>query len=171
VNLPPVLGAIGNKSVNEGAILTFNATATDPDLPAQTLIYSLDAGAPAGAAINPSSGAFTWTPASGHTPATNQVTVRVTDNGSPTSNDFETFSIVVVAAPRITSIRVSSPGVITVQWASALGKTYRVEYKTSLSATTWQTLAGSVPSGGSTTSITDNIGANGQRFYRIVMTN
>ncbi len=31
VNLPPVLAAIGPKSVNEGATLSFNASATDPD--------------------------------------------------------------------------------------------------------------------------------------------
>ena len=31
VNRPPVLGAIGAKSVNENQALTFTATATDPD--------------------------------------------------------------------------------------------------------------------------------------------
>src|SRR4030095_4357935 len=61
VNNPPVLAAIGDKSVNEGSTLSFTATATDPDLPAQALTFVL-VGAPAGASINSSSGAFTWTP-------------------------------------------------------------------------------------------------------------
>src|SRR5262249_34655664 len=61
-NTPPVLAFIGNKSVNEGASLTFTNTATDADVPAQTLTFSLDAGAPAGAGINPNTGVFSWTP-------------------------------------------------------------------------------------------------------------
>src|SRR6185503_15172029 len=60
----PVLGAIGSKTVDQGSLLTFTATATDADL-GQTLTFTLDAGAPAGAAINSSTGVFTWTPASG----------------------------------------------------------------------------------------------------------
>jgi len=33
VNSPPVLGTIGNKTVNELALLMFTATATDSDVP------------------------------------------------------------------------------------------------------------------------------------------
>ncbi len=61
VNVAPVLGAIGNQSVQEGALLTFTATASDQDLPGQTLVFGL-AGAPTGAVIDPVSGAFSWTP-------------------------------------------------------------------------------------------------------------
>src|SRR6185312_7284445 len=72
--------------------VTFTATATDSDIPANTLAFSLDAGAPAGATINASTGAFSWTPsATGAFP----VTVRVTDNGSPALNDFEVITITV----------------------------------------------------------------------------
>jgi hypothetical protein len=170
-NTAPVLTAIGNKSVNEGTLLTFTAAATDAQSPPQILTFSLDPGAPTGASIDPDSGVFNWTPDIGHNPPTNQVTVRVTDNGTPALNDFETIAIVVVGAPRINDVRVSSPGVITIQWNSALGKTYRLEFKTSLSETIWQPLGGNIPSGGTTTSTTDNIGSNGQRFYRVQMTN
>src|SRR5439155_6646917 len=62
VNSAPVLAAIGNKTVNELATLAFTATATDSDVPANTLTFSLDAGAPAGATIGASTGAFSWTP-------------------------------------------------------------------------------------------------------------
>jgi hypothetical protein len=95
VNLAPVLGAIGNKSGTTGVAITFTATATDPDLPANTLSFSLDAGAPSGATINASTGAFSWTPsATGSFP----VTVRVTDNGTPALSDFEAITITVSGA-------------------------------------------------------------------------
>src|SRR6185436_17489438 len=94
VNNAPSLSPVGNKSVNEGTLLTFTAIASDSDIPTQTLSFSLDPGAPAGASIN-SSGVFTWTPTEAQGPGTNTVTVRVTDNGSPQLNASETITIVV----------------------------------------------------------------------------
>jgi len=96
VNAAPVLGAIGNKTVAAGQTLTFTATATDADLPANTLTFSLDAGAPAGATIGAASGAFSWTTSLsdvGGSPYS--ITVRVTDNGVPVASDFETISVTV----------------------------------------------------------------------------
>ena len=91
VNRPPVLAAMGNKSVNEGTLLTFTSTATDPDLPAQTLTFSLDPGAPAGASITPG-GVFSWTPTEAQGPSVNAVTIRVSDGVASVS---ETIQIVV----------------------------------------------------------------------------
>ena len=95
VNLPPVLAAIGAQSVEEGSLLTFTASATDPDLPADNLSFSLDSGAPAGATINPTTGEFNWTPGEAEGPAVYSVTVRVTDDGTPSLDDFETINITV----------------------------------------------------------------------------
>ena len=103
VNEPPVLAAIGNQTVNELVQLAFTATATDPDLPANTLSFSLDAGAPTGAAIT-TAGAFTWTPTEAQGPGDYPVTVRVSDG---TTTDFETISIhvdEVNQAPVVTAI-------------------------------------------------------------------
>ena len=94
VTTAPVLAAIGNKTVNEGALLNFNASATDNDLPVQTLTYSLDAGAPSGASIT-SGGVFTWTPTEAQGPGSYNVTVRVTDSGVPPLSVFETITISV----------------------------------------------------------------------------
>ena len=95
VNQPPVLAAIGDQSVQVNTQLAFTATATDPDLPAQTLTFSLGAGAPAGATIT-AGGNFSWTPTStGSFP----VTVIVTDNGTPPLNDTEAITITVGDAP------------------------------------------------------------------------
>ena len=60
VNVAPVLNPIGNKSVDEGSLLSFTAVASDTDLPANALTFSLVAGAgpggtpvPAGASDRP----------------------------------------------------------------------------------------------------------------------
>jgi parallel beta-helix repeat protein len=101
VNAPPVLNAIGDKIVDEGTLLSFTATATDPDLPANTLTFSLDAGAPAGASINPITGAFAWTPTESQGPGSYLVTIRVTDNGTPGLDDSETITITVNEVPDV----------------------------------------------------------------------
>src|SRR5699024_10296335 len=61
VNLAPVLDSIGAQSVDEGSLLTFTASASDVDVPANGLSFSL-IGAPSGAAIDSGTGIFTWTP-------------------------------------------------------------------------------------------------------------
>ena len=61
VNEAPVLDEIGTQEVDELSELTFTATATDADLAAQTLVFSL-VDAPAGAAIDGATGEFSWTP-------------------------------------------------------------------------------------------------------------
>jgi DNA-directed RNA polymerase subunit H (RpoH/RPB5) len=94
-NDAPVLAAIGAKSGDELVEITFTATATDIDVPADILTFSLDSGAPAGAAIT-AGGVFTWTPAEDQGPGVYPVTVRVTDSGTPALDDFETFDITVV---------------------------------------------------------------------------
>src|SRR6185369_14922161 len=80
-NLPPVLAAIPDPTVNELSLLSITNSATDPDHNALT--FSLDPGAPVGVSIDPSSGVLTWTPTEAQGPGSYSVTVRVTDDGSP----------------------------------------------------------------------------------------
>lgn len=91
---PPVLAAIGPKTVAEGDTLALAAGATDPDLPGDTLTWSL-VGAPAGAAIDASTGAFTWTPSEAQGPGAHTFAVVVTDAGSPPASDSETITVTV----------------------------------------------------------------------------
>lgn len=119
VNKPPVLGSIGNKTVNEGSLLSFTVTATDPDIPANTLAFSLQTGGNAdlaSASLNPTSGAFTWTPADDNptgTPSDNYgLTVVVTDDGvnPPSLTDDEQITISVNnVAPSITGVTLDPP--------------------------------------------------------------
>ncbi len=90
-NRSPVLNPIGNKTVARGSLLAFKANATDPD--GDALTFSL-VSPPAGAAIT-AAGNFTWTPnvAAG----VYNVTVRVTDNGTPVLTDQETINVTVLA--------------------------------------------------------------------------
>jgi hypothetical protein len=94
VNAAPVLAPIGNKSVAEGDLLSLTPIATDPDLPANALTFSL-IGAPTGTAIDPSTGLFTWTPTEAQGPGSYTFTVRVTDNGSPSLFDEEQITVAV----------------------------------------------------------------------------
>ncbi|MEZ6090707.1 MAG: Ig-like domain-containing protein [Pirellulaceae bacterium] len=92
-NAPPILSAIDGKSVNEGSPLTFNASATDGDDGAQSVTYSLGAGAPTGAAITPA-GVFTWTPSSTQV-GSHSIEIIATDDGSPAKTDSETITVTV----------------------------------------------------------------------------
>jgi len=63
--------------------LLITNVATDKDIPKNALTFSLGAGAPDGAAINPMNGIFSWQPSNTQGPSTNLLTVVVTDDGVP----------------------------------------------------------------------------------------
>ncbi len=98
VNQAPVLDPIGDQTGQTGVPVTLTATAADADILANTLTFTLDPGAPAGASIDPSTGAFTWTASA---TGTYPVTVRVSDDGIPVMDDFETFDILISDPPPI----------------------------------------------------------------------
>ncbi|MBH0199685.1 MAG: PKD domain-containing protein [Nitrospira sp.] len=99
VNVAPVLAMIGNQTIDERVLFTFTATATDADLPANSLTFSLENGVaglvPTGASINPTTGLFAWTPTEAQGPASHTFDVVVTDNGRPNLSDRETIAITV----------------------------------------------------------------------------
>jgi hypothetical protein len=98
------LGAIGNKNASEGTALTFTATATDADLPANTS-PSPDR-APAGATINGSTGEFT-DPGESDGGTAPSFKVRVTDNGTGALFDEEQITVTVAevnSAPVVDAI-------------------------------------------------------------------
>jgi uncharacterized repeat protein (TIGR02543 family) len=92
INVIPVLGAIGDQSVNELGTLTFTATATDADLPENTLSYSVVKGVPSGATIDSNSGIFTWTPTEAQGPGSFKFDVCVSDG---ILYDCETINVTV----------------------------------------------------------------------------
>jgi hypothetical protein len=66
-----------------------NSTNSDP------LVYSLDASAPAGATINPTTGVISWTPGLAYASTTNYINVIVTDTVNPGLSTSETFAVVI----------------------------------------------------------------------------
>ncbi len=92
----PILSPIGNKSVFDGALLSFTANATDSD--GDLLTFSLAPGAPVGATIT-TGGLFTWTPTEGQASVSYNVKVIVTDNSVPALTASETIAISVLFNP------------------------------------------------------------------------
>jgi hypothetical protein len=95
VNSPPALVAVGDRMLDENTELAITILATDTDIPAQDLTFSLGPGAPEGAAIHPTTGVFTWTPNEAQGPASYPITIRVSDDGSPSLSAEETIIITV----------------------------------------------------------------------------
>jgi PKD repeat protein len=89
VNRAPVLGAIGNKTINEGSLLQFIITASDPDSDAIT--YSAS-NLPSGASFNSSTRTFSWTPALMQRGTYSGIRFGVTDGNL---TDYEDITITV----------------------------------------------------------------------------
>ncbi|WP_370575157.1 disaggregatase related repeat-containing protein, partial [Methanomethylovorans sp.] len=111
VDRPPVLAAIGNKTVNVNSLLNFTISATDPD--GDKVTYSAIS-LPSGAKLNATTGKFTWTPV---VPGKYSVKFIATANGQ---TDDETIWITVTATGNTISytpdydnrLRQSSPNTV-----------------------------------------------------------
>src|SRR5947209_4558527 len=79
VNSAPVLGAQANRTIAEGTTLIVTNTATDSDIPANVLTYTL-LNPPSGAAID-TNGVIKETPSEAQVPSNSNITMAVIDNG------------------------------------------------------------------------------------------
>jgi hypothetical protein len=163
VNSAPVLAGISNRLVYVGESVSFTATATDTDLPPNTLTFSLEPGAPASAAIT-GGGLFTWTPTNTDI-GPHTIGVRVTDNGVPPASDVESFSVGVAPPPFITRITHNDTNV-TVRWISLPGRSYRLQFKPSFDVLMWSALPGVITAVSNEVERSDSL-TNVQRFYRV----
>ena len=121
-----VVAAIGPQTVAESTQLSLTASATDADLPAQTLTYSLVA-APTGAAINATTGAFTWTPGESDGPGSFPVTIRATDGITPVEVSFTITVTEANVAPVLDAIAnqsVNEGALLTVNASATDASTY-----------------------------------------------
>jgi hypothetical protein len=167
-NSAPVLAPIADQIAFAGIQLAITNLATDSDIPANNLTFSLDSGAPDGAVINPTAGVFTWTPTASQAPATNTLTIRVTDSGIPSLSDAQSFTIVVAPPPIIESI-VLVDGGITIRWGAVAGRSYRVQYTSKLDEPLWTELGSDVTANGSTATQADVTTAGAERYYRVIL--
>ena len=134
VNEPPVLAALNSLTVEEGTVITFKAQATDTDLPAQALTYTLLPGSPAGAMVDLNSGIFVWATPQDSGAATNTITVRASDNGPGNLSDSKSFTVIttpkfravineVMYRPLATNadfVEIHNPSAVTTQDLSGL---------------------------------------------------
>jgi hypothetical protein len=166
-NTAPVLAAISDKYLHVGQTLQFPAVATDADSAYQTLTFSLG-NAPAGASIHPTSGAFSWPTVNAVAPSTNTVAVRVTDNGNPPLSDIKTFSVFISGWPQITGASTQGNAQLQISFNTLPGQHYQVQFKDSLTETSWTSLGGIIPGNGSTLTVSDDMTGPPQRFYRLL---
>jgi regulation of enolase protein 1 (concanavalin A-like superfamily) len=163
-NTAPVLNVITNAVLTLGQTLTFTATATDVDVPAQTLKFTLGAGAPTGAIIS-TNGNFNWTPPIA--PTTNTITIVVTDNGTPVASASRNFIVTVWPKPQLGAVSTVGGGQVILGWQTVLGQNYQLEYKNDLNAATWVSIGGVILGTGGWLTVTNDATLSSRQFYRL----
>jgi beta-glucanase (GH16 family) len=110
-NHPPVLAAIADQTILAGRTLLVTNSATDADVPQQTLTFNLLT-APTNAAINTNSGVFSWRPTIAQSPSTQTIAVVVSDSGTPGLSATQSFTATVTqpVAPALNAGSVSNEG-------------------------------------------------------------
>jgi autotransporter-associated beta strand protein len=167
-NTPPVFAPVSNVTITAGQRLFVTNSATDGDVPIQSLTWSLQPQS-AGATINATNGLFTWRPTISQSPSTNLFTVVVTDNGSPPMSATQTFSVFVLRpAPPVFSSPVLASGTFQSTVNGSLGPDYSV-YAASNLSTDWQLLLLTNPVA-LPFQFTDPTATNfPQRYYRVLL--
>lgn len=83
VNKAPELEVPGELVAVLGQAMTFSVSGSDEETAADALRYSLGSGAPEGAALNETTGEFTWTPSPEMNPGIVNIPIQVVDDGDP----------------------------------------------------------------------------------------
>ncbi|MEN1678963.1 MAG: CARDB domain-containing protein [Planctomycetota bacterium] len=123
-NTAPAIEPIAPQTVTVGTPLEFDVSASDADVPAQALTYSLDPGAPTWASIDPVTGRFAATLTGAEPDGDVPITIRVTDDGAgPLSASTEVVVSVDNQKPDLVATGVATadtlgPGeAFTLTWA------------------------------------------------------
>jgi hypothetical protein len=104
-NTAPILttpAGQGAQTVPELSPVSIQFTATDGDVPANLITFSLQ-NAPTGATIDAASGLFSWTPSETQGPGIYPIKIIATDNGAPplSTTNAITLTVTEVSAPPI----------------------------------------------------------------------
>ena len=165
-NQPPVLASVADRIIHAGTTLVITNTASDADVPTNTLTFNLDIGAATGASVAATNGVFTWTPGDAFAETTNNFTVRVTDDGAPPLSAAKSFTVIVVSRPMIQSVSLSN-GIVTLTWNAVVGQSYELQMTTNLSSPAWLNVPGLVVPTSSLATGTNSTDSEAQEFYRI----
>jgi pectin methylesterase-like acyl-CoA thioesterase len=104
-NTAPTLASIADQTVNVGVMVKVSPVATDPDVPPQTLTFSLTSAPPAGSTFDTTTGAFNWRPNVSQAGTTYPVSIVVADNGTPILSATQSFNVIVnpLTQPNLTA--------------------------------------------------------------------
>jgi glucuronoarabinoxylan endo-1,4-beta-xylanase len=166
-NTPPAFATVTNRTINPGVTLTITNSVVDPDVPGQTLTFSL-LNAPTNASLvtaNATNALFTWRPLIAQADGTNAVQIKVTDNGTPNLSATHNFLIIVnpASSSAFDSVTMSG-GATTLSATGLIGPDYTLLSSTNL--LTWQTLFTTNPAAMPVT-FTDTNQNDSVRFYRL----
>ncbi|MDA1275818.1 MAG: beta-propeller fold lactonase family protein [Verrucomicrobia bacterium] len=168
-NTAPILQRLDPIMLPDSEALQITVIANDPDVPAQSLRFSLGSNAPSGAAVDPFTGELIWTPNRQQRPGVFTIIVQANDDGTPPLTN--SVPVMVTALDSSFEARVTrlSTGVI-IRWDSQPGKAYRVQFKDSLDSLAWQNMGEEIHGTGSSPVQRDSIlPSQPQRIYRVLL--
>jgi len=137
-NTAPALTPVSDQAINVGVTVNVTNVATDPDVPAQTLAFSLLTG-PTGSTVDPASGVFNWRPTVSQANSVNPISVVVADGGSPNLSATNTFTLTVnpLNQPAVSADSLIG-GVFSLTASGDFGPDYALQVSTNLA--NWDTL-------------------------------
>ncbi len=165
-NQSPSLVAVSNRIINPGVTLVITNVASDPNLPGQTLAFTLLA-APTNATLTPlnaSNALFTWRPLISQADSTNAIQVKVTDSGVPALSATNNFVVTVNPASQPAFSFIALGGQVSLSATGMIGPDYSLFTSTNLA--NWQLLFTTNPVAMPVT-LTDTNWSDAARFYRL----
>jgi glucosylceramidase len=136
-NQTPALVPVPNQTILAGRVLNITNSASDPDVPAQTLAFHL-LNAPSGAVIDTNTGLLSWRPAIAQSPSTQAMAVVVSDNGMPSMSATQSFLVTVTRPVSPTLASSSTNGSFGLWVGGDTGPDYTILTSTNL--TSWSSL-------------------------------
>jgi hypothetical protein len=123
VNTPPVLAALPALTRAEGDRIELGLSATDLDLPASVFSYAIEGSAPGNPTIDVASGALSWTLPQDIGATNLALTLRVSDDGTPTLSASQVLRVTVLPRFRVVLSEIMSrpavPGAAYVELLNA----------------------------------------------------
>ena len=165
-NTAPALAAISNYTLIAGATLTFTNTATDTNVPAQTLTYSL-LNNPPNATVTTNTGIFNWRPTIAQGGSLNAMSMVVTDSGSPALSATQAFNVVVNIPASPTMTGAVSNGQFSITANGSAGPDYVIQSSSNL--VNWSTATNLISPTIPVRWTDPNAASPRQNFYRVLL--
>lgn len=153
--------------VAEGSEIRLFASASDPDWPAQRLVFHLEPPALEGARLDPDSGEFVWKPSPSQD-GEYAVKFVVQDDGLPPRSAHSSVILTVPSPPppRLTSVdRVG--GQLRFRWSARPGARYRVQAATTLVPADWGDVR-ELTAAGESAEYSESFEDAAHRYFRVV---